>query len=322
MTVTPMYDVGGFGRLADVKMKNKADARAERKLRVSEQISEQNLELGQLQIEQTKSNLQKIQENARIQKGLGQALQSIPKGENQFTTSYNYFMMQGRSDLASKYSKQQSDKIERIYKMDKKAGIELFNDTIGRQTGTILEYIKEDPVQGDIILMKDTRTGKQTYGSRTKSGKFVPLPGYLEKVEDPAKSTKTTDIKEYEYAKKNSGFKGTLKDWKAKTGSKTDKTPTPQHALKRISDISKTIATLEKTDTITQLLAKDNPELAQYIGQTLDPEKKAALMKAWNDELDYLEKFSGTSRKKVVTKPDNVPTHTFVPGQGLVPVGQ
>ena len=198
MAVTAMKDPGGFGRLADVKFAKRAEARAKRKLGIAEKSAEQSFKLGNLQIQQMEGNLQKIQNTAEVKKGLGQAMSNIPEGENQFTTAYNYLMMKGESDLAQKYMKNQSDKIEQIYKMDPKQGIEAYNNTIGKATGNNLEYIKADPVQGDIIRMKDERTGKITYGSRTKSGGFVPLPNYLSVVEDPEKRTKSMSDLELE----------------------------------------------------------------------------------------------------------------------------
>ncbi len=99
------------------------------------------------------------------------------------------------------------------------------------------------------------------------------------------------------------------------------KEPSKEKALKRISDIQKAKATLEKTDTVTQLMTLLNPRLAGKEGQKIDDNTKAALMDAWENELDYLEQFSGTTRKKepAPKPPGGGATHTFIPGQGIVP---
>ena len=192
--VKPAYDMGGFGRLADVRFKKRAEAREERRLSVQERNAEQSYRLGEIQIKQTEANLAKIKKQSDLKIGLGKALTNIPEGENQFTTAYNYYMMQGESETAQKYMDAQSDRIEDIYKMDKEAGINAYNETIGRSTGNTLEYVKEDPVQGDILKMKDNKSGKIVYGSRTKSGKFVPLPGDYTPVDDTKRTKTVVDL--------------------------------------------------------------------------------------------------------------------------------
>lgn len=198
MAITAAQDVGGFGRLAEMKFKKRAEEREERRLSLAEQAAAKSAELTGLQIKQTEANLQKIQRQAVLKDGLSKAMSNIPEGENQYTTGYNYFMSQGAVDEAQKYANAQSLKIDQLYKIDPEAATKLFNDTIGRTQGTTAEYVKEDPVQGDILKIRDKRTGKITYGSRTKAGKFIPLPDYVEPIEDPTKRTKTVSDLELE----------------------------------------------------------------------------------------------------------------------------
>jgi hypothetical protein len=91
--------------------------------------------------------------------------------------------------------------------------------------------------------------------------------------------------------------------------------PTPQQALRRISDIRKAMATLERTDEVTALLAIANPELSHMVGQKIDEELKQDLMDAWQNELDYLNDFVPAGSRTRVQ-----PNYEFIPGKGLVKV--
>jgi hypothetical protein len=107
-------------------------------------------------------------------------------------------------------------------------------------------------------------------------------------------------------------------------------------ALKRASEIQRSRAMLGKSDVLSAALATLNPELAGLVGQKLDPEAKKQLEDSWADELDYLTQFMHEKYKVRYKRPDGngpatgspvVPssaapavTHTFIPGQGLVPV--
>lgn len=163
-------------------------------------------------------------------------------------------------------------------------------------------------------------TGKDVsmdYGDNTFSGPMAAVSELMENIsKDPtwANNPKT---------KAWSAARGISSIQSKAALAKLKKTPgvagSRAKSLKRISDIQKAKATLEKTDMVTQMLAKDNPELAQYVGQKIPPELKASLMDAWDNELDYHEQFSGTTRKKEVTPTGSTVTHTFIPGQGLVP---
>lgn len=185
MPITPAYDIGGFGRLAEIKIRKREEARKARR-------EEQLYRLGELQLQQTEFNLQKMQRQAALQRGLSQTLTNIPEGENQFTTAYSYYMMQGEPELAKKYMDAQSDRIDQIYKMDPEAGIRAYNQTIGKATGNILEYHTEDPIHGDIFKYKDKRTNTVGWASRTKAGEIIPLPEYVE----PLPETKEYQLKD------------------------------------------------------------------------------------------------------------------------------
>lgn len=68
-------------------------------------------------------------------------------------------------------------------------------------------------------------------------------------------------------------------------------TPKPKDVLKRLSNISKAKATLEKTDTITAFLATINPDLKGMIGQKISPQDKQLLLQTWNNEINYLNQY-------------------------------
>lgn len=158
------------------------------------------------------------------------------------------------------------------------------------------------------------------YGDHTFTGPMMAVSELMENISKDPKWANDPKTKAWSAAR---GISSTTSRAamarQKKTGVAATPTVKPAAALKRISDIQKAKATLEKTDMVTQLLAKDNPELAQYIGQRIDPVKKEALMEAWDNELDYLEQFSGTKRKKEITPTGPAVTHTFIPGKGLVP---
>ena len=65
----------------------------------------------------------------------------------------------------------------------------------------------------------------------------------------------------------------------------------PKDALKRLSNISKAKATLEKTDTITAFLAMINPDLKGMVGQKISPQDKQLLLQTWNNEINYLNQY-------------------------------
>lgn len=118
----------------------------------------------------------------------------------------------------------------------------------------------------------------------------------------------------------NAGYqRGERKGTVSKKGS--DKVIAPDKALKRISDIEKARATLEKTDVMTAALlglVKD-PELKKKLttGQ-ITPELKEKVFEAWDAERAYLEQFIPEGFKKPIPKA----THVFTREKGLQPVGQ
>jgi hypothetical protein len=175
MAITPGYDVGGFGRLGQMKVARRAEEREERRLGIAEKSAEQKYKLGQMQLKQMESNLQKIQRQDQIKKGLGQALSNIPEGENPFTTGYNYLMMSGAPDMAQKYMDIQDDRIEQQRKLgDAKGAVDTFNQTIGKISGVTATYNKTDPIHGDLLTLVDKDDNK-SYGWATKKGKFIPF---------------------------------------------------------------------------------------------------------------------------------------------------
>ncbi len=68
-------------------------------------------------------------------------------------------------------------------------------------------------------------------------------------------------------------------------------TVNPKYALKRINDLLKSNATLEKTDTVTAFLAIMNPELQEMIGQKISPEMKQNILQARNNEINFLNQY-------------------------------
>lgn len=80
--------------------------------------------------------------------------------------------------------------------------------------------------------------------------------------------------------------------------------PTPQQALKRISDIQKARATLDKSSEVTQMLAALNPELKGMVGQQIAPELKQQLNDAWDNEINYLQQF--TAKKETGALPSGL----------------
>jgi hypothetical protein len=76
-----------------------------------------------------------------------------------------------------------------------------------------------------------------------------------------------------------------------------DKTPTPSQALKRITDIQKTRATLNKEDKVTQMLVAMNPAMKDMLGQQIPDELKQQLNDAFDAEIEYLRQFTGAKNE-------------------------
>jgi len=73
-------------------------------------------------------------------------------------------------------------------------------------------------------------------------------------------------------------------------------------AHKRINDINTKIATLEKTDIISALIAERSPELQGMIGQKMDPKLKRQLIAGFDREKRYWEQFLPAEKKGAVGK--------------------
>jgi len=105
--------------------------------------------------------------------------------------------------------------------------------------------------------------------------------------------------KEYE-SKMNMGFKisGEQRAQRGETRTVTKETTAKtEGAYKRINDINTKMATLEKTDIITALLAAKVPELKDQIGQKLDPKLKKQLFDSFEREKRYWEQFLPAEEK-------------------------
>lgn len=105
---------------------------------------------------------------------------------------------------------------------------------------------------------------------------------------------------------------------------------TPSDALKRISDIEKSKATLEQTNEITAMIVAANPNLSYLAGRKIDPKLKEELFNAWDRELEYLKQFvppgfmpePAAKRAKKIRRPmpkvGSAPSeYEYIPGQGL-----
>jgi len=80
----------------------------------------------------------------------------------------------------------------------------------------------------------------------------------------------------------------------------------PSEALKRISAIKKSKATLDKTSTVDRLLAAAYPGLEE--GQKVTEAQKQELYDAWDREIAYLEQF--VTGKPAATSPGKTYTYT------------
>ncbi|MCP3924492.1 MAG: hypothetical protein GY714_18115 [Desulfobacterales bacterium] len=155
-------DIGGFGRLADMKLRLRGEARAD-------QAAEMRSQLSNIQLQQARSNMEELGRRKQIQSGLTALNQNLPEGENSFTASYKY-LMENDPKMANDYMNSQSERIEQIYKMDTQAGADAFNDTIGRVMNTTVSPV---PGKDDLVKATDTSTGRQSYLQKTAKG-FVP----------------------------------------------------------------------------------------------------------------------------------------------------
>jgi len=177
--ITPGVDIGGFGRLGAAKVAKRAEGREERRLSLAEQSAGQTAKLRTMQIQRLESDLQVTERNAQLKSGLTKVMQNIPEGENQFTTAYNYFMQQGATKEANALMDRQYKNIDNIYKLDKRKGVENWNNTIGKSIGSSMEYVEDSDkkVVGDVLKM-NTPNGVQ-YVQRFTDGSIKPIKGYV-----------------------------------------------------------------------------------------------------------------------------------------------
>lgn len=160
--------------------------------------------------------------------------------------------------------------------------------------GKVIYKGKRHLTKNDVITMIDQKTGRQLlvpYDSAVKLQSKYP-----ERFTLPQKVTLTKTL-----------FDGRVREVDVPFGSKMyyqfmkqgfeigDIKGNPEmkasEALKRISQIKKAMATLEKTDIVTATLAAVNPALKDMVGQKMSPALKKQLIKQWNNEIAYLNRF-------------------------------
>jgi len=70
------------------------------------------------------------------------------------------------------------------------------------------------------------------------------------------------------------------------------KTPSPQAAAKRLSDIEIAEANIDKADKITSALAAIFPEYAKSVGKRISPEQRAKIKDALAVERKFHQRFA------------------------------
>ena len=122
-----------------------------------------------------------------------------------------------------------------------------------------------------------------------------------------SKETPTTKPDEWEnwgHGQKRNTRTGEIKKVPTKpTGGGKDVAKTD---IKRVSDIKRAMAVLEKTDRVTMLMASLNPKLKKMVGQKINPELKAELFEQWNREISYLEREGGTIPEQYRSTQDDI----------------
>lgn len=286
MAIYTPKDIGGFGRLADVGFKKRAEAREERRLSLAERSQGLSDELKGLQIKQTKSNLEQAMKTSKIKAGLSESMKNIPEGENQFTHGYKYLMGQGEADLASKYMKSQSARVEQIYKMDPEKGIEVFNDTIGKTMGTTLEYHKKDKKYGDVFKAVDNKSGKEVYLQKTDQG-FEMVEGYTPISTKATRTKAAVDLKLEDDLTSQFAIDKNLNEVQARLEAKKEIA-----AAKKVKDSSGKEKTSKQFETATKLrkeyttLSKDFMKVRDAYGRvqaaSVDPSAAGDLALIFN----------------------------------------
>jgi len=165
---------------------------------------------------------------------------------------------------------------------------------IDPNTGKEIYKGKKYLTKNDVITIIDQKTGRQLlvpYDSAVRLQKKNPDRYVL-----PQKVTLTKTLSDGRIREVDVPFGSKMYYKFIKQGFELgDIKGTPEmkasEALKRISQIKKAMATLEKTDVVTTMLATLNPSLKNMIGQKMSPELKRQLIEQWNKEIAYLNKF-------------------------------
>lgn len=287
MPITPAYDVGGLGRLADVRFRKRAESREERRLGLAERSAEQRYKIGQMQIQQMETNLQKIQRDSYLKSGLAKSLTNVPEGENKFTTGYNYLMMHGESEKAQEWMDEASDRIESLFTMDPEAATDAYNRTIGKATGNTLKAPIRDKKYGKVFESVDDRTGKSVW-LRTVDGKPEVIEGY-----SPPK-----DEKDEEAARKR------------KTALR-----------KEMKDLQSRIHRVKSKEGLMEMIMA-NPEFAasfsEQFGSPDSVEAKNRYLTFLENQLKELQEESGETYEAELPEPGQVAAYVFVRGKGIV----
>lgn len=165
---------------------------------------------------------------------------------------------------------------------------------IDPDTGKSIYKGKRHLTKNDVITMIDQKTGRQLlvpYDNAVRLQKKNPDRYVLPQEVTLTKTLSDGRVREinvpfgskmyYKFMKQ--GFE--LGDIKGNPELKSSE------ALKRISQIKKAMATLEKTDIVTATLAAVNPALKDMVGQKMNPALKKQLIKQWNTEIAYLNRF-------------------------------
>jgi len=112
-----------------------------------------------------------------------------------------------------------------------------------------------------------------------------------------------------------------LKQQNARTGTKTR---TPDQIRDKITSLKKTEFAVKSKSSLVDIFL-DNPDYAALfkdagIGDANSSNAKAEWLKYLKNQIAELESQLPGGKPKDVTPPDSTITHTYVPGQGLVPV--
>lgn len=155
-------DLGGFHRLAQIELQKKREKRLDADYAMRR-------ELTAIQLKEARSNIAEIGKQKQIQSDLGTLYSQLPEGENKFTAGYKYLMENGHADYADKYMKEQSNAIEKLWKIPGGAAVyaavKLYNNTIGKVMGAPISL-----VPGKKDLVKAEKDGKTVYMKKTPSG--------------------------------------------------------------------------------------------------------------------------------------------------------